>query len=226
MALDTYDGLKAAVAGTLKRTDLAASVPDFITLAEAQMVRRFVTRAKDGLPLPRRLVTRDTATIPAGSEYIELPDSFLGPRALTLGGVDLDFLELESFRVEKMRNCGTRPRVYTLVGEDFQIFPPADQDYSAELVLLTRPAKLSADNPTNWVLADHPDAYLYGALEQSAPYLREDARIAMWASLFSAAVDDICRADPLPVNHARLRVDPALLRPGAFPFNITNGCNE
>ena len=39
MALDgTYIGLKASVADFLNRADLTASIPDFIALAEAQMI--------------------------------------------------------------------------------------------------------------------------------------------------------------------------------------------
>jgi hypothetical protein len=33
-----------------------------------------------------------------------------------------------------------------------------------------------------------PDVYLYGSLLHSAPYLAEDARVAVWAQLYSAAV--------------------------------------
>jgi len=38
------------------------------------------------------------------------------------------------------------------------------------------------------VLQDAPDVYLYGSLLHSAPYLVEDARIAVWAQMYSAAV--------------------------------------
>ncbi len=32
--------------------------------------------------------------------------------------------------------------------------------------------------------------YLYGALVQSAPYLKDDARIATWADLLQRGLDD------------------------------------
>ena len=45
-----------------------------------------------------------------------------------------------------------------------------------------------ASNSDNWLLDDSPDVYLYGSLMHSAPYLQEDARITVWAQLYSAAV--------------------------------------
>ena len=39
MALDTYTNLKTSIADWLNRSDLTAVIPDFITLAEAQMNR-------------------------------------------------------------------------------------------------------------------------------------------------------------------------------------------
>lgn len=44
MALTTYTALKASVADWLNRTDLTAAIPDFISLAEAQMERTLRTR--------------------------------------------------------------------------------------------------------------------------------------------------------------------------------------
>ena len=64
MALDgTYAGLQASIADFLNRTDLAAAIPDFIVLAEAQMARRFVSRATGGMPIPRRLVQRAEVSV-------------------------------------------------------------------------------------------------------------------------------------------------------------------
>ena len=40
MALTTYAELKASIADFLNRDDLTSAIPDFITLAEADMQRR------------------------------------------------------------------------------------------------------------------------------------------------------------------------------------------
>ena len=84
------------------------------------------------------------------------------------------------------------------------------------MTYIARVAALSADNSTNWILRDYPDAYLYGAPVQSAPYLKDDGRMAGWAALFTAALDDICNADPVPGEQSRLGSDVA---------RMTGGCH-
>lgn len=49
-------------------------------------------------------------------------------------------------------------------------------------------APLSDSNTSNWILADYPDIYLYGALMEAAPYLHDDARVTIWAQLYAASV--------------------------------------
>jgi hypothetical protein len=48
-----------------------------------------------------------------------------------------------------------------------------------------------ASNTTNWLLALAPDLYLYGALLESAPYIKEDGRIQTWGLGFTAALSDL-----------------------------------
>jgi hypothetical protein len=48
---------------------------------------------------------------------------------------------------------------------------------------------LADDNTSTWLLLDAPDVLLYGALGQSAPYLKDDARLTVWAALYQSAVD-------------------------------------
>jgi hypothetical protein len=46
-------------------------------------------------------------------------------------------------------------------------------------------------NTTNWLLTEAPDVYLYGALVHTAPYLKDDARIAIWESFFAQGIDNL-----------------------------------
>ena len=52
---------------------------------------------------------------------------------------------------------------------------------------------LSDSNTSNWVLSYAADAYLYGALLHSAPYLQEDQRSVVWAGLYQSAIDGLRR---------------------------------
>ena len=210
MALDgSYDGLKASLADFLNRTDLAAAIPDFIRLAEAQMTRRFAGRVRQGLPVPRRLIQRADAAIDQGTEYIAAPTDFHGPIDFVLQAspeIVLDYLDAANLQQQKQADrVRGAPRWYAIVGGELQLYPAADQDYTGELTYIARVPALSAANTGNWILTDYPDAYLYGALVQSAPYLRDDARTTTWGTLFTAALDDICNADPVPGEQSRLR---------------------
>lgn len=220
----TYNGLKASVADFLNRNDLTSSIPDFITIAEAQMARRFISRIKQGMDFPRRLVAKSNVSFALGAELANVPTDMLGPLELSLTTspiVDLDYIENANLQAEKSLNrwSGT-PKWYTVVGSQFQIFPAADQAYTAGLTYLARFTALSVSNPTNWILTDYPDAYLYGALTASAPYLKADDRATVWGTLFTAAIDDICNSDPMPTNKMALRTDVPLSRDIRYGWNI------
>ncbi len=70
------------------------------------------------------------------------------------------------------------------------------------------PLDSAAPTSTNWVLDDHPDVYLYGALLETAPYLVDDARIPVWETLFEKRLSNILRTRNEDVitlaNHAGL----------------------
>lgn len=223
MALDgTYAGLKASIADFLGRGDLTAAITDFIVLAEAQMARRFAAAASAGLPVPRRLVVRADASLEAGSEFVAVPGRFAGPRTFILKdepATELGYLSPETFLAAKrvlLFDAGDRPKYYTVVGEAFQLLPAPGTVLEAEVVFLQAPLALGDGNPTNWVLQQHPDIYLYGALTQSAPYLDNDGRIATWGALFTQAIADACNGDPLPTDKAMLRCDDVPQRAGRF----------
>jgi hypothetical protein len=50
---------------------------------------------------------------------------------------------------------------------------------------------LSGSNASNWILASHPDAYLFGALVESAPYLKDDPRVGTWEGRFQRALAEM-----------------------------------
>jgi hypothetical protein len=189
LPLATYSDLKAEVAAWLRRTDLEAEIPTFIALAEAQMNRRLRVR-----PMAARL------SLSWASEYVSLPVDFLAEREVTVvdaggGRHRLAYLAPEPMDLASLAPSSGRPRFYGLYGGQMRLHPSPDHAYAAELVYLQAIPALSAAAPTNWMLQSHPDAYLYGALAQSAPYLRADERLQTWAGLFTGVMADIEAAD-------------------------------
>lgn len=189
MALTTYTELKASVADWLNRDDLTTEIPDFIALAEAQMERALRTR---------QMLTRTTLTV--DSEFETTPADFLEVRALKLTSTNpdtpLSFMTMDSLDAEAIRSTGSsRPKFFGVVGTEFRFVPTPDASYTAEIVYFAKLNKLSSSVATNFLLTSSPDAYLYGALLQAAPYLQDDARIQTWATLYERALNDLQVAD-------------------------------
>jgi hypothetical protein len=73
--------------------------------------------------------------------------------------------------------------------------PTPDSNYATELTYYAKLSKLSNSVATNFILESSPDAYLYGSLLQAAPYLQDDNRIQVWATLYERALNDLQVAD-------------------------------
>lgn len=185
MALNSYSSLKSSIADWLNRDDLTSVIPDFISLAEAQLERRLPTQ---------KTIKRANASI--DTPFSALPSDFLSCKSLVLTSTaptqQLIFLTEDELDAKKYvyRTSGT-PKYFALVGNQIEVLPAPDTSYTAELTYSATLAKLSDSNTSNWLLERHPDVYLYGALLQAAPYLRDDDRIATWSALYETAVNDI-----------------------------------
>jgi hypothetical protein len=187
--IDTFARLKSAIADTLNRTDLTDAIPHFIELAEARFNRQLRLRQQ---------VTRATATL--DSQYFVVPGDFLEAKSFQINTnppTRLEYVsEYEGDRLKsKVYVSGGLPQKFTLVGNQFEVMPAPDGEYTGELTYFAKIPALSAQNTTNWLLQYAPDMYLYGALAHSAPYLREDERLATWAELYKAANEEIVVAD-------------------------------
>ena len=183
MALTTYDELKDSIADFLNRDDLTSVIPDFITLAEADMNR--------GLRHWRQ-EKRSTAEI--DTQYSAIPADFMEAIRFYITSNDTSPLELisQSEMVDRRYRSGDtsgKPAYYAVTAGEIEVYPTPDGTYDAELYYYSRITALSASNTSNWVLEYHPDLYLYGSLIHSAFYLKDDQRVQGWASLYQAALD-------------------------------------
>ena len=189
MALSTYTELKTSIGDWLNRADLTAVVPDFISLAEAQIERILRTR---------QMIVRANASFTA--EYGAVPDDFLETKSLKLTNTNpitpLQFQTVDVMDdIASQRTASGRPQYFSIVGGQIRLLPIPDSTYTAELIYYAKLSKLSASTSTNWLLAQAPDVYLYGALLQAAPYLQDDARIQVWVSLYERGLQDLQVAD-------------------------------
>ena len=189
MALTTYAELKTSIGDWLNRSDLTSVIPDFISLAEAQVERTLRTR---------QMIVRANASFDA--QYGAVPSDFLEAKSLKLTSTNpqspLSFLSIDALDAEMTKYTGSgKPKFFGVVGGQLRIVPTPDATYTTELTYYAKLAKLSNSNTSNWLLASSPDIYLYGALLQAAPYLQDDARIQTWATLYERALNDSQTAD-------------------------------
>ena len=185
MALSTYDELKASIADFLNRSDLTSVIPDFIKLAETGMNREV-----------RHWRMEKRATAELNTQYTALPSDFLEPIRMSLNTADTNTLEMvNAFQISNLRaqnlNTSGRPINFAILDGSIEVFPTPDAAYTLEMLYYETIDTLNAQTTTNWVLTNFPDAYLYGALIHSAPYLQDDTRANTWAALYQKAINDI-----------------------------------
>lgn len=185
MAITTYTELKAAIADWLLRTDLTAVIPNFIALAEADINRSV-----------KHWRMESQTDLAASSQYTALPSDFIEVARATAEGARPYRLELASrgdiqeLRMARADTAGV-PRLYAITGGDLELYPTPGEATTIDLQYIARPEALSDSNATNWLLTYHPDVYLYGALMQSAPYLKDDERLGVWVAAYRAAVEGV-----------------------------------
>jgi hypothetical protein len=189
MSISTYSQLKSTIGDWLNRDDLVSAIPSFIALAEAQLERALRVR---------QMMERSTATI--DTQYSALPADFLETKTFKITSSapiqPLQFATLEQMDdFDAANSSQQRPTLFTIVGNQIRVHPAPDSSYTAELVYYAKLPKLSDSNTTNWLLTSSPDVYLYGALLQSAPYLKDDERMAVWTTLYTAGLESIKTAD-------------------------------
>jgi hypothetical protein len=184
MAISNYSNLQTTIADFLNRDDLTAAIPTFIQLGESQMnrdIRHWEMEA------------RVSGQQSQGDQYMQLPADWVETIRFHLTSQGTNAVELASLASIADKRAAVddqagRPRFYAHVRGEFELFPTPDEDTDFELLYYQKIPALSDSNTTNWLLEYAPDIYLYASLAHSAPYLAEDARIAVWAQMYSAAV--------------------------------------
>lgn len=202
MALSNYGELKTAVATLLDRSDLTASIPDFIAMLEARVNREVKFRN-------RRMETVTTLAYNATDEA-DLPADFIEARSTVWQSTPRRVLTYQTpaqFETDHPTDTPSLPDNFTIVGNTLKIGPFPSGTEGVELRYYQRLTSLSGDTDTNWLLTYHPDVYLYGAALASAPHLGDDNRLQVWMGLYDRAAAEVQGDD------ARARYNGAPLSP-------------
>ena len=183
MAITSYSTLKTAIEAWTHRSDLSSVVDDFIDIAESRMNRELRVSQQE---------VRATTT--ASTEYLALPTDLLAIRNIQLNTnpvVELQYVSpMEMDRLAELNQDTSR---YTIVGDEIQL--NATSGSSIEIAYYAKIAALSDSNTSNWLLAAHPEAYLYGSLAEAFKYSMDDEQAAKYAGMFAETIAMIKRLD-------------------------------
>lgn len=188
MAISTFDELKAAVAGWLYEAAPTDAVENFISLAESRLNVRL--RVRQALKRVQASLDGEYEDLPTG--YLEMKTLHLTTNPIT----PVSYVPPQTFGGMPEAGVAGKPAYFTILGDKIRFAPvPSSGAYTAEMWFYQKLPALSDSNSTNWLLSSYPDIYLYAALLESAPYLREDARLLMWKAALDDALERLDKAD-------------------------------
>ena len=190
MAIGTYAELQTAVANWLDRDDLTDRIPEFIALAEAKMNRNL------RISLMENVST--AITMASGTRDYDLPTGFTGMKEFHLTTspiVALSYITPEMMNRVWAGSTKGKPQAFTLFSDDgtrkIKIGPAPDSAYTTSMLYLKKIDNLSVTNTTEAMLTENPDIYLYGALMEAEPFLMNDARVQLWATMLQQVAKDL-----------------------------------
>ena len=203
MAISTYAELQAAVANWLVRSDLTARTLEFISLAEARLNRGVRKRQAE---------VDASLTGVVENRAIALPATF--GEAVNLWIVIDGQREALTYREPSLMEAATtptgRPEFWGIDGTNVVFERPCDQAYSFVLRQVAKYA-LSDASPTNTLLTDAPDVYLFATLAEAGPFLRDAELWQAYEGKLSNAIKDLNANDGRSKALQTLVTEPAAL---------------
>ena len=163
----------------LKRSDLAASVPTFLRLAEARIARE--------LRLRMQLVSTTLQTV-AGSGDIDLPEGLLELKAIAYTDwwrLDIGSLE-QVYAARQYPPVESRATVYAVQGSTLALAPVPSAAVDISITYYAKFDILTNPDDTNWLLTNHPSIYLFAVLAEAQPFMLDDDRTALWEAKYAA----------------------------------------
>lgn len=184
MAINTYSTLQTALANWLHHSNLTDRIQEFIALAEAMI--------NDEVEIKEMQLTDDTLTASTSSRFVTLPTGFNKPEELEITYSSQiwypEYVDKADLKKHRDTTDGP-PGYYTVWGSQLEFERVPDYAYSMTLDYFGKVSALSDAAPTNDVLTNYPDIYLYGSLVAGEPYLVNDERFPLWLGMYEKCRD-------------------------------------
>lgn len=185
MAITTYAELKTALADWSHRSDLTSYLDDFIDQTESFFKLPPVKPTDPGIGGLRANITRVTGTLSGNT--LARPSDFLEAYKFEMTGTNggvLEFVGAEELGL-RTRTGNGKPRFWT-VSDVIELDVTPDFAYPYTLSYYPDFAALDGSTATNWVLDNHPDAYLSGCMFRLSRFIQDREGAASWLSEYKA----------------------------------------
>ena len=193
MALDTYNGLKAALPRYLGRdgdTSLDSAFDELLALAEDRIYNGSGAPGMPDYSAPVRVSAMETVddafTL---AELVAVPSGFLEVVSATLVSPVRPLTVQVGPYFDALRVSGTSgtPELIAVQGSNFRIYPDPGSTYTAKLVYyarLTTPAGSSG----NWFTTTTPRVYLRALMAEAAAYVGDLENAAAYIGEYNRSI--------------------------------------
>lgn len=159
------------------RTDLDFTVP--ITLFEAWAARKLKVRPSQA-----------TTTLTPSSGSADLPSDYLGYIRATVTStnrVEMLYVSPSYLQALYPSQIADTPRYFTIEGSSF-VTRSSD---ATGIEFLYNAKNTAVSSALNWLYTNHPDAYLFGSLAETAGFTDDPDKLALWSAKRDGVFNDI-----------------------------------
>lgn len=189
--ITSYSTLQTAVADWLARSNLTTFIPNFVQNFEEDFYRepknfgRWMEVADDPV------IAASVITVP--SDYLQLKYAYVSGSPSSR----LDRLSINQLYGKYPRGSGTGlPVAIGREAGNFVFGPPPDSTYTIHRVYWGKPTNLrtaATDATAHYLIVNCSDLALFGSLLQAVPFIKDDARIAIWQGMYDRALQSYRR---------------------------------
>tara|TARA_R110000751_G_scaffold13143_1_gene44433 strand:- start:953 stop:1588 length:636 start_codon:yes stop_codon:yes gene_type:complete len=192
-SLADLDDLRELIQDTLNRSDLSASVDNWIALARIDINSRIKVAAQE---------TTASVAITAGSTTSPLPSAYGELRTMTYEVDQNDIRELflgpiSPITTDQMSANPGYPRYFAVTGDTFLWDQIPDASWTATCLYYKAVPEFdfSDGTDTNWIMTAYPNVLLYGSLMSALAKIGNDVRAGIWRTFYTEAFENMMDDD-------------------------------
>lgn len=187
MAIGNYGQLKSAIAAWTAKSNLVDVIPDFISLAEANIRRDVRCRAMEA-----------SATGTLSAATLAFPARLVEIRRVLLDGRAQKYVTPEVWA----RVDDAKTEQYSVLGQTIQ-FQSGSATYQVDYFRSFE--SFSAEGDTNWLLTNYPDVYLFASLAEAADHFKGDRD--RYLSRYMESIRKLRNSELLAIDSLAVRPD-------------------